>query len=191
MVVEPQLSELRCELSDIIKNGVGNDETAWKKKLEELKKFNHSIIIEKSINNLDRFTCFEYAFELYNVKEYNDLKAKLCEKHFYNIFCNSSFVEWLDRNNKLISDVNGDLILYYNKIIGNLGDFTHAGIYTDNDLIISKWGDSFIFKHPIDEVPAEYGVPKDYFKKPTPEKVLEYFKDYLKELAKTIHGLNI
>lgn len=47
----------------------------------------------------------------------------------------------------------GDYALYFNK----RGDFTHIGINDENGLVVSKWNDSHVYRHPMLLVPVSFG----------------------------------
>ena len=173
---------LREELTKISKIA---DESECSSKLEKLKQqYEHSVSIVPSAIPLREFNCFEYALGLHEIAIYRDMKKKLTYAGFGSVFCNSYFMRWL-LDKKLISK-HGDLIIY-ESIHGNL---YHAGILTDKTRIISKWGPGCIYNHEQLEVPVEYGTMPLKYKKPEAKDVLQYFKNYLKELKELIVTIN-
>lgn len=132
--------------------------------------YSHSIECLSSAQ--ERITCLMQAFEFGSEGEYADI-AKT------GIFAGSRFVRWLLYRQHLrpANDVTSGprLILYFRG-----QDWTHAGV-VDGDRAVSKWGTFGIFRHPIDEVPIEYGDRVVIYENPEPDEALRLFKQYAAE----------
>jgi hypothetical protein len=69
------------------------------------------------------------------------------------------------------SSANDDLVVYAGSGI------EHAGL-VDGDRVRSKWGEGHVWRHPLLEVPANYGSSIRYFRRVTPEAALSSFYKY-------------
>lgn len=62
---------------------------------------------------------------------------------------------------KAVNPQKGDLIVYVDKE----NNLTHMGVLESSDRVVSKWGATQAFSHPIDQLPAHYGSHYLLFRK--------------------------
>ena len=174
---------LRDELTEISKIA---EEKECSDMLDALKiRCEHAVSVIPSKIPLREFNCFEYALGLWDMAIYQEMKKKLAYAGFSSVFCNPSFMQWL-KDNKLLSG-RGDLILYESIH----GDIYHAGIITGSAIVTSKWGTGCIYIHEQLEVPNQYGTMPRTYNKPDAGDVLQWFKNYLNELASIINSFDL
>lgn len=118
----------------------------------------HSIEVVESEHPIDRYTCCVYAFHLVEDPTY----LGVASYGFGRTFAGAEFINFLLQNQLLSprqsAPVIGDLVLYFE------GDeFRHVGIVAADNLIISKWGSGWLYKHRPWEVPSQYGERVKYF----------------------------
>ena len=73
---------------------------------------------------------------------------------------------------------DGDLVLYFDE----QGQPRHAGI-AQGPLVVSKWGAGHIWKHPVFEIPASYGVEARFYRKIDREEALRLFEAFALEVT--------
>jgi hypothetical protein len=73
---------------------------------------------------------------------------------------------------------DGDLVLYSDE----RGRPAHAGI-VQGRLVVSKWGEGHIWKHPVFEIPASYGVEVRVYRRITRDEALGLFEAFARQAA--------
>ncbi len=166
------MDNLRLELEKITKNG---DPKSHPYLIDKLKsKFHHSIRVEESLVDISKYTCILYAFDIVDNQEYISL-ARRCPKA---IFANTEFLKFLiDKNYLLPSNKESDkkLIIYSDK-----NNIKHIGRLIEEGSVLSKWGTGHLYKHPIFEIPSNYGNDVKYFLAINKENVLRFFIEFAK-----------
>ena len=118
-----------------------------------------------------QFNCFIYAFGLEN-----DLKVLKSTRGFIY----SPFVEKLiaaREFTEIKKPVPRDLVFYRNpKKFG--GTITHAGLYTSDGRILSKWSWGPVLKHKLLDVPDFYGNKISYYKPFSKRAMIKLYKKY-------------
>jgi hypothetical protein len=87
------------------------------------------------------------------------------------------FVHWLIAHQHLQQQpeiTDGCLVLYFSG-----PNWKHAGIGLPDGRVVSKWGTSALMRHPIDQVPAEYGNIARAYQHPGPERALALYRAYV------------
>jgi len=169
---------LRKHLQEITEKDVSEHERL----LEALRlKIPHSIEVvlfeEREGMQVSDFMCYEFAFDLYNFREYKNILERLPWR-INPIGADKKFVIFFLRNNSLEEiqiKRDGDFIIYFEK-----NQPTHAGKLTKNR-IRSKWGKGLILEHEIDEVPELYGNEVKYYKSISSEDLIDLFISYAEE----------
>lgn len=147
------------------------------KEIEKLRaQFKHQVYLEREPPRKYNYSCFEYALGVYDDHDYIKIKLMLLDRNIENVFVNSSFIKYLIQNQIL---TEGDaIILYFND-----DNPSHAGIIETEEIVISKWGNGNIYRHPIDEVPITYGCKQVNYKYSSETSLLVHFKEYLRLLG--------
>lgn len=147
---------LRNKLSEITETLQIADHPA---SIESLRSdYTHSIQVVESEHPIDRYTCCVYAFHLVEDPIYLGVASYGLGK----TFAGAEFINFLLQNQLLLprksAPVLGDLVLYF-----EANEFRHVGIVAAENLIISKWGSGWLYKHRLWEVPSQYGQDVKYF----------------------------
>ena len=111
-----------------------------------------------------RWTCVPYALGFARDPLYGEIAS------FHHIYATAGFVHCLldARLQALDRPRPGCLALYFNS-----GLWTHAGITSTSERLVSKWGGFPVYDHRLEEVPASYGDEVQFFEAPSEGIVLE------------------
>lgn len=114
------------------------DELLEKRRDDEIPSVEPSVtILEDRKRSSPNEDCISYAFPLRGINVATDLEGAIM-------------------NAQPLSAENakpGDYVLYFTED----GNWTHIGVLRQRGEVESKWGNSHVFKHPIELVPASYG----------------------------------
>jgi len=116
-----------------------------------------------------RWTCVPYALGFAKDPLYGEIAS------FHHIYATAGFVHCLldARLQALDRPRPGCLALYFNS-----GLWTHAGITSTSERLVSKWGGFPVYDHRLEEVPASYGDEVQFFEAPSEGIGLEWFLEY-------------
>ena len=124
------------------------------------------------------YNCFMYALGLAVLPEH--LQA-FAQRHD-GAFPSAAFVARLVDAGLQRIDISeageGDLVLYFDATDAP----KHAGI-VQSPFVVSKWGAGHIWKHPVFEVPASYGVEVRLYRRLAREEALRFFEAFAREIA--------
>lgn len=119
--------------------------------LEKLSKdYANSIDVLNSPYPLNCYTCLMHVCQFIENENY-----AICAMR--DVYAGSDFAHWLINregfSEKPLADAApGDFIFYFHN-----GEFKHAGILSDKEQVISKWGIGQLYQHNIWELPSSYG----------------------------------
>jgi len=118
-----------------------------------------------------RWTCVPYALGFAKDPLYGEIAS------FHHIYATAGFVHCLldARLQALDRPRPGCLALYFNS-----GLWTHAGITSTSERLVSKWGGFPVYDHRLEEVPASYGDEVQFFEAPSEGIGLEWFLEYVR-----------
>jgi hypothetical protein len=116
-------------------------------------------------------TCLPVALDLVQRADFSALVRRK------RIFATGRFVRWLLEHGHLTQQptvTDGSLVLYFS---GN--DWKHAGVGHGMDRVISKWGTWLVLRHPIDQVPSDYGRTIRAYQHPGSDRAMQLFQDFV------------
>ncbi|MDB4909156.1 MAG: hypothetical protein JWO05_3940 [Gemmatimonadetes bacterium] len=122
-----------------------------------------------------RYTCFQYAFGL--VSPPPDIVG-ICTL-YPKIYPNSEYVQFLIRGQLRAMEpgqqMTGDIVIYFDGETPR-----HAGVF-DGDAVISKWGTAHLWRHRLEEVPANYGDRFRFYRLPPAYDAEDAFRQFALE----------
>ena len=167
---------LRKELEKITEE---TDLAIQRKLIEELRDiYPHSIQILDSDFPLEKYTCIVHALGLVGNERYAAVAKYQRAEDGSDIYAGPEFTRYLlDRNllKKKAQPEKNDIAIYF-----EYDDPKHAGIYIEDGVIESKWGDQLLCRHSQFEVRSSYGDKISYYQPLHTDEVIEYFYDFAK-----------
>ena len=129
-----------------------------------------------------RWTCVPYALGFAKDPLYGEIAS------FHHIYATAGFVHCLldARLQALDRPRPGCLALYFNS-----GLWTHAGITSTSERLVSKWGGFPVYDHRLEEVPASYGDEVQFFEAPSEGMGLEWFAEIAEAKPLARHNLRL
>jgi hypothetical protein len=141
---------------------------------EVSRQFGNAIVIQQSAVPLNRYTCLVHVLNFAECAEY----VAIASRGIPDGFAGARFGDWLLAHDCLDTadgaGAVGQLVFYLRD-----SNFAHAGLVTAEGRITSKWGVGQLVEHALWEVPECYGENVLYFHRPTDERALELFHNYL------------
>jgi hypothetical protein len=138
----------------------------------------NTIKLLDSPHPIRRYTCLVHAFNFTEQPEY----VLIAERGFNVVFAGRQFAQWMIDHGHLAEvdakDASaGDLVFYFNAE----GQFKHAGIMSNGNCVVSKWGTGHLYEHEILDVPESYGTQVRFFKSLQFEEAIKRFIDFARE----------
>lgn len=146
-------------------------------RLEALRtEFGHTIKIVDSEIPIGGYTCGVHSFSLVNDPTY----LEVASFGFGKTFAGADFINFLLYHGLIEEKLSeaatvDDLVLYFDGVA-----FKHVGKVSEGGRTLSKWGQGYLFDHPVWEVPSDYGKKVRYFMGLNPEQGLNLFITYAK-----------
>jgi hypothetical protein len=143
------------------------------------KEYPNTIQIVQSPYPLARYTCLVHAFGFIEQPEYLAIATRPFNRVAYASpdFAHSLLDQHLLQEISFADVRQGDFVFYFN----DEGRLKHAGVYLENERVLSKWGLGYLYNHAILEVPEAYGNTVRFFKQVPVEDILCHFKRFAKE----------
>ena len=136
----------------------------------------HNIQIIDSDFPLERYTCIVHALGLVGNEKYGAIVENERDRYGHQVYAGPEFIQYLlDRHllKKKAKPEKNDIAIYF-----EYDDPKHAGIYLEEGVIESKWGDQLLCRHFQFEVPSSYGDKISYYQPFLTDKVIVYFYDF-------------
>jgi hypothetical protein len=124
------------------------------------------------------YNCFMFALGLAVLPDH---LAALAERHdaaFPSVRFVSGLVERGLQRIEIADVEDGDLVLYFD----GQGQPRHAGI-VQGPHVVSKWGAGHIWKHPVFEIPASYGMEARFYRRIDRGEALRLFEAFARNVA--------
>jgi len=136
----------------------------------------HNIQIMDSDFPLERYTCIVHALGLVGNEKYGAIAKYEYDRDGCQVYAGTEFIQYLlDRNllKKKAKPEKNDIAIYFKEDRSK-----HAGIYIEDGVIESKWGNQLLCRHSQFEVRSSYGDRINYYQPLLTDEVIEYFYDF-------------